>query len=223
MLIKVLIQIESCLITIPLKNTVCSTYFKILLRGKPKWSDMIDDEMRDLFWKPIIGFRNLQLIKRNSGLGNHKMKQYYYVRNKHTFIMREDVKITFTCNFNFKDYPFDSHECDLVYYCENGEEREIILNTTYSITILEDISKKINAQDHKKLIIPNTTTPFIVSVEIIPNKTMWGIVSSTGLRINLQRNSIALLMGSFYVPTGIFAILSMASYVINPEVVSFNN
>ena len=88
---------------------------------------------------------------------------------------------------------------------------------------MEDISKKINAQDHKKLIIPNTTTPFIVSVEILPNKTMWGIVSSTGLRINLQRNSIALLMGSFYVPTGIFAIMSMASYVINPEVVSFNN
>ena len=31
---------------------------------------------------------------------------------------------------------------------------------------------------------------------------------------------MGLLLGSFYVPTGIFAALSVGSYVINPDIVS---
>ena len=39
--------------------------------------------------------------------------------------------------------------------------------------------------------------------------------------IHLQRDGLGLLMGSFYAPTGIFAILAMTSYVINPDAVSY--
>ena len=40
------------------------------------------------------------------------------------------------------------------------------------------------------------------------------------IRFVLNRNSRALLIGSFYIPTGLFAFLSMGSFVINPEIVS---
>ena len=35
-----------------------------------------------------------------------------------------------------------------------------------------------------------------------------------GIKFNLKRNSIGLLMGSFYIPTGTFAIISIGSYII---------
>ena len=40
------------------------------------------------------------------------------------------------------------------------------------------------------------------------------------ISLNLKRVSLGLLLGSFYVPTGIFAALSVGSYVINPDIVS---
>ena len=43
--------------------------------------------------------------------------------------------------------------------------------------------------------------------------------SYAGLTIHLKRNKLGLLIGSFYVPTGIFAMLSMISFAINPEMV----
>ena len=48
-----------------------------------------------------------------------------------------------------------------------------------------------------------------------------GKLSSAGVMIHLQRDGLALLMGSFYIPTGIFAVLAMTSYVINPDAVGY--
>ena len=48
-----------------------------------------------------------------------------------------------------------------------------------------------------------------------------GKLSSAGIMIHLKRDEISLLIGSFYVPTGIFAVLAMTSYVINPDAVGY--
>ena len=42
----------------------------------------------------------------------------------------------------------------------------------------------------------------------------------TGIVIKAKRKSLDLLLGTFYVPTGIFAMLSMISYSIQSDVVS---
>ena len=41
----------------------------------------------------------------------------------------------------------------------------------------------------------------------------------SGVTMILRRHDLDLLTGGFYLPTGIFAILSMISYFIHPEVV----
>ena len=41
----------------------------------------------------------------------------------------------------------------------------------------------------------------------------------TGVTIFLKRNTFDLLIGGYYIPTGIFAALSMISYFIDPDVV----
>ena len=36
----------------------------------------------------------------------------------------------------------------------------------------------------------------------------------------LHRNSLGLLIGSFYLPTGLFGFLSIGSYIFNPDMVN---
>ena len=178
----------------------------------------IDHRMEDTFWHPEISFLHLLSLKRKGGLGGHGNTAKYFARNKNAIVLVEDVEITFTCNFNFQRYPFDYHECFLTYFNEMQEETAVILNTTMFV---EHWGNRIYfSQNDISLIITNTTTPFIVSVEIQPNISLWGAVSASRIKINFQRNSYALLMGSFYAPTGIFAIMSMTSYVIDPDIVS---
>ena len=115
----------------------------------------------------------------------------------------------------FQDFPFDNHECDFEYWVK--EESIIKLNTTSWVWY-----KKNSINDTKNtLIITNTTTPFIVFVEINPVYELLDSFPTSGIKIILHRDTIGLLIGSFYVPTGIFAILSIASYVIHPDIVSF--
>ena len=83
------------------------------------------------------------------------------------------------------------------------------------------LKQELKENNTKYMAITNTTTPFKIWVEINPVSSLWGVKSGSGIKLHLQRDSVGLLMGSFFVPTGIFAILSIGSYVINPDIVSF--
>ena len=176
--------------------------------------------MQDLFWHPKIAFLNLLSIRRKDGLGYGKM-QNYHAYNNHTFTMGEDIEIKFTCNFHFPKFPFDKNECDLIYYVQLLSSATIILSPT---SWVDYWGNHITPEKNETLMLTNTTSSeFKIWVEITPNFTVWGdFESATGIKVHFQRDSIALLLGSFYVPTGLIAILSMTSYVINPEIVSFD-
>ena len=45
--------------------------------------------------------------------------------------------------------------------------------------------------------------------------------SHVGMRIHMQRNNLGLLLGGFYAPMGLFSALSLISYTIDPDIVSF--
>ena len=83
------------------------------------------------------------------------------------------------------------------------------------------LKQELKENNTNYMAITNTTTPFKIWVEINPVSSLWGVKSGSGIKLHLQRDSVGLLMGSFFVPTGIFAILSIGSYVINPDIVSF--
>ena len=75
----------------------------------------------------------------------------------------------------------------------------------------------------KSLILTKPRSEFAIWVDINPDDDSTvkdGRLSSAGFMIHLKRDTIGLLLGSYYVPTGIFAVLAMASYVINPDAVS---
>ena len=195
-------------------------YFGFDFRAGPEDSvDVtIDASMSGLFWHPHISFLHLLSIKRKEGFGYVDSREYF-AYDDHTFFMGEALEITFACNFDFQKFPFDDHTCDFTYFDKLADISKITLNTTDYVAYWEN---SIESSQNKSLLkITNTTTPYIISVEINPNQTVFKSLSAAGIKIHIQRHSIGLLLGSFYVPTGIFAILSMTSYVINPDIVSF--
>ena len=46
--------------------------------------------------------------------------------------------------------------------------------------------------------------------------------SFTGMQIKLKRKGLGRLVTGYFCPTAAFALLSMISFLINPDVVSFN-
>ena len=86
----------------------------------------------------------------------------------------------------------------------------------------ETFYKRVSGTD-KSLILSKPRSQFAIWVDINPDDDSTvknGKLSSAGFMIHLKRDTIGLLLGSYYVPTGIFAVLAMASYVINPDAVS---
>ena len=183
------------------------------------------DEM-ELIWHPRLSFHKLHSVEKMSGLGYDKWIEYYLNDPNMKGInleMNELMKITIACDFKFHLYPMDNQICDLSLYdpinpinllvineikalCHNGKECSDLRNTYY---------------------FPNQPElPYKIGLKSIGmlNYTWESVESYTypysTIRFTFERNSLGLLVGSFYLPTGLFAILSMASYIINPDIVS---
>ena len=75
------------------------------------------------------------------------------------------------------------------------------------------------------IILNNLPFPFQFELEPLPAyEQVWegAIYTYTGMLMRLKRKSLGQLLSGYYYPTATFAFLSMISFLINPDVVSFN-
>jgi hypothetical protein len=73
------------------------------------------------------------------------------------------------------------------------------------------------------IIIDNSTLPFEFELESLAEKERdysHFRVSMTGMHLKIKRKSLGLLLSGYYYPTTSFALFSMVSFIINPDVVS---
>ena len=77
------------------------------------WFLIENDVKKDLFF-PMLRFFNIKSIEKQIEYGARQIK-YYWLNNPHRFEYREILKVTPYCNFNFINFPFDFHECQLVF------------------------------------------------------------------------------------------------------------
>ena len=181
----------------------------------------INEAKAKVMWHPKITFLNLLSLEKFPGVGYETIKNFYFWANSdeiHTF---EIFKLKFSCDFDFKTYPFDKHECDLSFIDWRFESKEMTFNNTKNIRYRD---QQLNFGNKGALIISTSKTPFEINITLndaITKRFGNFLYSIAGIKLNLKRKSISLLYGSYYVPTGMFAILSMASFVINPDVVSY--
>ena len=124
------------------------------------------------------------------------------------------------CNFSFIDYPFDCHECTLIY----GDKRAGLNNVIYASPEIS-FGNILHKEGDEPIIFDHL--PFQFEIKSLPNSTTtpdpWGFTNSrTGILFTMKRNDFGKLLASYYYPMASFAGLSLVSFLINPDVVSSN-
>jgi hypothetical protein len=141
-------------------------------------------------------------------LGNHKLEY------------GEVFQITFSCQFDFSHFPFDSHECLMEYGSYEVAENKLTFKPP---TV--SYKNKMTKSGYDPIIHNSLEHQYQLYLETLPTSTHMDEIdntkhSSTGICLKFYRNSFGHLISSFYYPTGCFALLSMISYLIKPDVVS---
>ena len=126
----------------------------------------------------------------------------------------ELLEVTVHCNYELTSFPFDYQECDFSLLDQTS---------TVDFVILEEFVLTYKGQLNVKNLPQQYGIPYKIAMKSVGKENVtWNSYeySISTLRFSMQRNSIDLLLGSFYIPTGLFGFLSMASYIMNPDIVS---
>ena len=126
--------------------------------------------------------------------------------------------MTFSCHFHLSKFPFDYHECPIYF----GDKR-YSTNTLSINDIRVNHGKSWTGVGDDPLIVDELALPFGFELEALPTKEKdidYNYnVSQAGMIIKIKRESIGQLLSGYYYPTTSFALLSMISFLINPDVV----
>ena len=170
-------------------------------------------------WHPTIEFGHLLRYEKIKVYGGSKSFSFWYGKHWGNYYS-EEFQLTFSCRFDFQNYPFDSHECHMEY----GDD---MWNTSYMTFNNSEIiyENKTHTFGGNPIIIHHL--PFEIELETLPSfKKVDPIYdnaySYTGMVIKLRRNSLGELFSGYYFPTGSFALLSIISFLIKPDMVRIN-
>ena len=90
----------------------------VCYRKKPTWYQIIGDEVKNV-WNPDLIFLHVTNIKTLTRYGSDE-KFSFWLNTKKEFIRYwESILVTFSCSFNFKNYPFDVNSCNFSFGCES--------------------------------------------------------------------------------------------------------
>ena len=135
----------------------------------------------------------------------------------------EKFQLTFSCTFGFAEFPFDSHECPLKYGDDVSYEKFMRLNST--LASFGEFGTNLSTKSGgDPIILDNLPFRFQFQLETMPNFTLkykqtWPF-SYTGIVLKMKRKSLGQLLIGYFYPTASFALLSMISFLIKPDMVS---
>ena len=167
---------------------------------------------------PTLQIKDAKHVSRTRKYGPQD-EDYFWFLYPHEFEYQQALKIEIYCTFDFTSYPFDSHECDFDFGASSSFASLLYLNET----LLRHKNIKRYFGEGPITFIP-TRLPFSVSLDSLEEHKYFQageVYSFVGMRIRLTRNNMGLLVGGYYGPTSIFSLLSLASFTINPDIVSF--
>lgn len=178
-------------------------------------------ETAKFIWHPPIEFGHLLKFEKNDQYGGSKSVFFKYHGN-HTFAYGEKFKLTISCQFRFEAYPFDSHECPVEFGDFTIGKEKLTYNSA-SISYGNTSTFITSKIGDPPIIIDHLSFPFEFQLEAMPafEKSNGNMnFSNTGMLLKLNRNSFGQLLGGYYYPTGTFALISMISFLIKPDIVS---
>lgn len=180
-----------------------------------KWHQIDQKEAQELFFPKII-VRNAKSVGYQKEFASYE-SPYFWFETPHHFEFQQVMKATIYCSFDFKNFPFDGHECDFIIGLSANAE----YNSRLLTTKIKHFDQEAN-DFGDRIAIQKSILPF--TMHVLPIKPFAKYIegynySHAGMKIEFVRNSLGSLLGRFYAPTSIFAILSLISYFIDPQVV----
>ena len=168
----------------------------------------------------MIDFGNLMKLEQTKVYGGIGEGTMGYFPDTGSMIYSEAFQIKFSCPFRFQNFPFDSHKCCLEYGAFKGDTRIILLEVAHitygNMTTNEGLISLKHLPFSFDLKIESQ--PSFEKVKKLDGKAY--SFSYTGICFTMNRNSYGQLLGGFYYSTLSFAVLSLVSYLIKPDIVS---
>ena len=190
-------------------------YLTDIISRIPRWYQLDQNDQAQI-WSPTLQINQAKTIQRTMNFGPTEKDYLWYDNDKSLLDYKQTLKVTIYCTFDFESYPFDSNFCDLTQFASD--------TATYLQMNPSDLmykSQKIKDQE-QFLHLDQSYFSFDISLERIQPflLPLTGYNhSSTGMRVHFRRNDMSALIGSYYVPTLIFALMSLLSYSIDSNVV----
>ena len=175
-------------------------------------------------WSPIIAFGHLLSYEKTKFYGDDKPYFFSYINTgKQVVVYHEEVQMSFSCPFNFENYPFDSNECTLEFGSKILPTKRLKLKP--SKIIYEDVSPPTKHKlSEDPMILNDLPHPFNFKFNLKPafEKTSAYNYSFSyaGMEIKMKRKTPSELLSGYYYPMAAFAFLSMISFLIKADVVS---
>ena len=162
-------------------------------------------------------FRNVKSVEVQKEFSSTDIG-YFWLYYPHLLNFQEILRVRVYCPFKFGNYPFDQHECNFTF----GMSGNTIDGIALTPAKIRHAGKEITYGD-EPLTLHSKRLPFDIklsSIKAWPLKSDGAEYAFCGMNIRFTRQGLGVLIGSFYAPTAIFALLSMISFNIHPDIVS---
>ena len=162
--------------------------------------------------------RNAKAVEELKKYAPVATSSFWFQNSTGHFVYAERLKVQLFCPFQFDKFPFDKHACNLTLISEHDNFAVKLTDAIVHYNGQQETRYGMDAIKMKSEILPfeiKLSGLEAFTIEIDGFKYV-----SSGLTIHLHRKTLGALAGSFYGPTAIFAILSMISFQIDPDVVS---
>ena len=179
-----------------------------------------DKKTEELVFHPRFKFENILDYKQIKGYGGSATSSLYlYGNQSHYLEYVDEFQLTVSCYFRFKKFPFDFHECPIRFGTRLFSTKVLTINET---TVFYGDTKTV--ERNKPILINGLSLPFEFELEALPIKQKVSFDGSLnysfpGILIKMKRNSYGQLLSGYFYPTASFALLSMLSFLIQPDVV----
>ena len=204
-------------ITTLLEITQEWTNYNVTIKDpKSSWYELSILEIAKV-WIPNIYFDKVLKIKKITTFGKFNSFDFWInpSENKHWY--RETLEVTFACAFDFSNHPFDEHMCQLIMGdYENGVDWMMLNNSKFQY------DEMVVTDDFTSFEILDSTTAFTFKLSKLASfKRERGgdLHHFTGILFEMKRKGLGSLLNTYYIPTAMFAVMSMISFTIEPSCV----
>ena len=189
--------------------------------------DITDDFNVIKMWNPVIAFGGLLDYEKTKVFGGEKLFSMWYIgkenRLKVNLLYSEEVQLSFSCEFQYENFPFDSHNCTLEFTSQNVFSNQLKLQPLF--IVYEKVSPHIKrSYKDDPIVLNNLPHPFEFQFKFLPPYEKIGAYNYShpyvGMEIKMVRNTLGELLSGYYYPMAAFAFLSMISFLIKPDIVS---